>query len=61
MTADTAAADRAARRRFAAELWGVMRANRGRVAGSVALLLAANVATVASSRTTNGATCCSRA
>jgi ATP-binding cassette subfamily B protein len=47
MTADTAAADRAARRRFAAELWGVMRANRGRVAVSVVLLLAAKVATVA--------------
>ena len=47
MTADTAAADLAARRRFAAELWGVMRANRGRVAVSVVLLLAAKVATVA--------------
>jgi len=47
MTADTAAADHAARRRFAAELWGVMRANRGRVAVSIVLLLAAKVATVA--------------
>ncbi|KQX98396.1 hypothetical protein ASD28_14975 [Massilia sp. Root133] len=47
MTADSAAADLAARRRFAAELWGVMRANRGRVAVSVVLLLAAKVATVA--------------
>ena len=47
MTADTAAADRAARRRFTAELWGVMRANRGRVAVSIVLLLAAKVATVA--------------
>nr|WP_052170174.1 ABC transporter ATP-binding protein/permease [Massilia sp. JS1662] len=47
MTADTAAADRAARRRFAAELWGVMRANHWRVAVSIVLLLAAKVATVA--------------
>ncbi|MFS2214785.1 ABC transporter ATP-binding protein/permease [Telluria sp. Tellsp104] len=47
MTADTAAAYLAARRRFAAELWGVMRVNRGRVAVSVVLLLAAKVATVA--------------
>ena len=47
MTADTAAADRAARRRFTAELWGVMRANRWRVAVSIVLLLAAKVATVA--------------
>ncbi|MCS0612495.1 ABC transporter ATP-binding protein/permease [Massilia kyonggiensis] len=47
MTADTAAADRTARRRFAAELWGVMRANRWRVAVSIVLLLAAKVATVA--------------
>ena len=47
MTADTAAADRAARRRFTAELWGVMRANRWRVTVSIFLLLAAKVATVA--------------
>jgi ATP-binding cassette subfamily B protein len=48
MTADTdAAANRAARRRFIAELWGVMRANRRRVAVSIVLLLAAKVATVA--------------
>ncbi|SDE88229.1 ATP-binding cassette, subfamily B [Massilia sp. PDC64] len=47
MTADTAAADRAARRRFTAELWGVMRANRWRVSVSIVLLLAAKVATVA--------------
>jgi ATP-binding cassette subfamily B protein len=46
MTADTAAADRAARRRFTAELWGVMRVNRWRVAASIVLLLAAKVATV---------------
>ncbi|MFL6633045.1 MAG: ABC transporter transmembrane domain-containing protein, partial [Massilia sp.] len=45
MTAATAAS--AARRRFTAELWGVMRANRWRVAASIALLLAAKVATVA--------------
>jgi ATP-binding cassette subfamily B protein len=45
--ATDAAAARAARRRFTAELWGVMRANRGRVAASIALLLAAKVATVA--------------
>ena len=48
MTADTdAAANRAARRRFTAELWGVMRANRWRVTVSIVLLLAAKVATVA--------------
>ncbi len=48
MTADTdASANRAARRRFTAELWGIMRANRRRVAASIVLLLAAKVATVA--------------
>ena len=47
MTADTAAADRAARRRFTAELRDVMRAYRARVAVSIVLLLAAKVATVA--------------
>jgi ATP-binding cassette subfamily B protein len=51
MTAATDATDatddRAARRRFTAELWGVMRANRWRVAASIVLLLAAKVATVA--------------
>jgi ATP-binding cassette subfamily B protein len=39
--------DRAARRRFMAELWDVMRANRARVVASIVLLLAAKVATVA--------------
>ena len=39
--------DRAARRRFMAELWDVMRAHRARVAASIVLLLAAKVATVA--------------
>ncbi|MBW8898647.1 MAG: ABC transporter ATP-binding protein/permease [Massilia sp.] len=48
MTADTdASTNRAARRRFTAELRGVMRANRWRVAVSIVLLLAAKVATVA--------------
>ena len=48
MTADSdASANRAARRRFTAELWGVMRANRRRVTASIVLLLAAKVATVA--------------
>lgn len=48
MTAATGtSANRAARRRFTAELWGVMRANRWRVAASIVLLLAAKVATVA--------------
>jgi ATP-binding cassette, subfamily B, bacterial len=51
MTAATDATDatddRAARRRFTAELWGVMRANRWRVAASIVLLLAAKVTTVA--------------
>jgi ATP-binding cassette subfamily B protein len=45
--ASDASDDRAARRRFTAELWGVMRANRWRVAASIVLLLAAKVATVA--------------
>ena len=39
--------DRAARRRFTAGLWDVMRAYRARVAVSIVLLLAAKVATVA--------------
>lgn len=46
-TATDASANRAARRRFTAEMWGVMRANRWRVAASIVLLLAAKVATVA--------------
>lgn len=46
-TATDASANRAARRRFTAEMWGVMRANRWRVAASTVLLLAAKVATVA--------------
>jgi ATP-binding cassette subfamily B protein len=46
-SAADAFADHAARRRFMAELWSVMRAYRGRVAASIVLLLAAKIATVA--------------
>ena len=40
-------ADNSERQRFAAELWGVMKQYRWRIAFSIALLLVAKVATVA--------------